>query len=400
MAVMKRGKVYTLAIRPFGPKAIWVKTTARSKAEVKQVEVELLKACKTGDYKSLDRTTREACVRMFQNQCWEIPPDLLAETRVKDELTLWKGIELFLTAPQIKSNPNLERYQQSFVHVVEKLGKDVPVKSIWIPAIRQYQMERLSDGATASTINKEKSALSRMFQVLIEARFIDDNPARFVKNLSEKSGEREVYVSFHDFQRILEALPAWVRPIAQTAYYTGMRRAEILGLTPGRVDLSRRMILLGPEDVKEGKWKRVPIHPDLVPILEEVMKVRSIHTDKIFLVEGRPPCRTSIRKPWVAAVEEVGLDPGPRFHDLRHTWKANARRAKMDPELRERILGHWSRTKTVTERYGGISEAELLEAIDSMTFDNGDTLIVVAGGEKKKPGKDSTPDRGKMLARR
>ncbi len=399
MAVIKRGKVYSLATRPFGAKAVWVKTTARSKTEARQIEVELLKACRTGDYQNLDRNTREVCVRMFQNQCWETPSGLLAEEPIRDELTLWKGIELFLKAPQIKNSPNVERYQQSFVHVVEKLGKDRAVKSIWIPEIRRYQMERLSEGAKGSTINKEKSALSRMFQVLIEARLIVENPARLVKNLSEKSGEREVYVSFHDFQSIVEALPAWVRPIAQTAYYTGMRRAEILGLTARRVDLARRMILLGPDDVKEGKWKRVPIHRDLVPILEGVMKVRSIETNKIFLVEGRPPCRTSIRKPWVAAVTAVGLDPGPRFHDLRHTWKANARRVGMDPEIRERILGHWSRTKTVAERYGGISDEELIRAIDSMTFDNGDTLIVVPGQEKKNPvGRQPGP--GKMLAKR
>ena len=71
----------------------------------------------------------------------------------------------------------------------------------------------------------------------------------------------------------------------------------------------------------------------------------------------------------------------------------------MDPEIRERILGHWSRTKTVAERYGGISDEELIRAIDSMTFDNGDTLIVVPGQEKKNPvGRQPSP--GKMLARR
>ena len=31
------------------------------------------------------------------------------------------------------------------------------------------------------------------------------------------------------FHKILEFLPVWFRPIAQTAYYTGMRRGEVVG---------------------------------------------------------------------------------------------------------------------------------------------------------------------------
>jgi hypothetical protein len=72
-------------------------------------------------------------------------------------------------------------------------------------------------------------------------------------------------------------------------------------------------------------------------------------------------------------------DPKPRFHDLRHTWKSNARRSGMDSEIREAILGHAQRGLSVTERYGRISEAELVREIDKMTFDHGETEILVTG---------------------
>ena len=63
--------------------------------------------------------------------------------------------------------------------------------------------------------------------------------------------------------------------------------------------------------------------------LEEVLKVHSLGSDHLFLIEGRPPCKHSIRKPWVQAVQEIGLEPAPHFHDLRHAWKTNARRSGM-----------------------------------------------------------------------
>jgi integrase len=172
---------------------------------------------------------------------------------------------------------------------------------------------------------------------------------------------------------------AWYQPIAQTAYYTGMRRGELLGLTRKQVNLGTRIIRLGDRDTKEGKSKRVPIHRELVPILEQCMKVASLGTDKVFLIQdkagSRAPSVDSIKNPWRRLVPRLGFDPVPHFHDLRHTWKTNARRSRMDPEIRESILGHWLREKSVTERYGRISDKELVEAVDLLTFDHGETEI-------------------------
>jgi integrase len=158
-----------------------------------------------------------------------------------------------------------------------------------------------------------------------------------------------------------------------------MRRGEILGLTGDRVKLDRRIILLGPEDTKEGQWKRVPIHRDLVYILQEVLKVRYIQDAKVFRIDGKPVSADSIRKPWDKAVNAIGLDPPPTFHGLRHTWKTNARRSGMDPEIREAILGHADKTSTVRERYGAISDEELRKAINLMTFEHGETEIWLSG---------------------
>ncbi len=62
-------------------------------------------------------------------------------------------------------------------------------------------------------------------------------------------------------------------------------------------------------------------------------------------------------------------------HGLRHTWKTNARRSGMDPEIREAIMGHVGRARSVRERYGQISDQELLKATNLLTFDHGETEI-------------------------
>ncbi|MGO9121118.1 MAG: tyrosine-type recombinase/integrase [Desulfomonilaceae bacterium] len=400
MAIVKRGKVFHLYIRPFLEKQITVKTLARSKTEARQMELMLMSACRSGDYTALDPTTREVCLRMFRNQGWEIPLSLAGDMETKEELTAWKAAKIFLTYPEVLNSAKRERYQQCLAHVVEKLGKDYAIKRIWIPDIKRYQIDRLNDGAAPGTVNREKSTLSKMLQVLVELRYMDVNPARLVKNLSEKSGERQVYLSCRDFEGIMRGLPRWLVPIAQTAYYTGMRQGEVLGLRRAQLNLGNHMMLLAPEDVKEADWKRIPIHRELVPILEDALKVRAIGSDLVFPFKNEPISRFALQRPWKEAGEELGFDPLPRFHDLRHTWKTNARRSGMDPEIRESILGHWFREKSVSERYGRISDAELIQAIDLMTFDHGETEILVSAAKKQNPGGGAHLDREKMLATR
>jgi hypothetical protein len=72
----------------------------------------------------------------------------------------------------------------------------------------------------------------------------------------------------------------------------------------------------------------------------------------------------------------------------------------MDPEIRESIMGHWYRGRSVTERYGRISDEELLYAIDAMTFDHGDTEILLSDGKKEKSDQGSNPSSENLRTRR
>lgn len=387
MALKKRGKLWHLRIRPFGGKQIWISTGTPLKSVAENVERQVLVACGSQDYRSLDPVARKACLQMFRNQGWRIPRDLSGEEPATEEMTLREAMELCLRYPEVRNCPNRDRMEQNFEHLTDYFGSELPIEKIWIPQIKEYQIDRTSGGAAASTVNKEKGTLSKMFQVLIELRYVDVNPARLVKPLSEKSSKRHAYLSYADFQLISMLLPDWYRPIAETAYYTGMRRGEILGLTWKRVNLRKRMIYLGPDDVKERQWKRVPVHKDLMPILDNIRMKQIVSLDRVFLHNGQPvDHKDQVRWCWDRNVAKTELDPAPRFHDLRHTWKTNARRSGMHPEIEKAIMGHSQRGKSVHEGYGLISDEELVQAIDAVTFDHGETQILVPGKKQSRQG--------------
>jgi hypothetical protein len=51
------------------------------------------------------------------------------------------------------------------------------------------------------------------------------------------------------------------------------------------------------------------------------------------------------------------------------TWNVNARRSGLDYEIRQSIMGHADRMKPARERYGFISDEELIAAIDKFTYE-------------------------------
>ena len=123
----------------------------------------------------------------FQNQSWEIPRICL-DNQPTGELDAVEGYGTLHEIPRDQKSAKTRRGMSTrFIRLIEKLGKDFPVKKIWIPEIKQYQIERLNEGAASSTMNKEKSALSRMFQVLMELRLDGREPGK-----AGEKPEREV----------------------------------------------------------------------------------------------------------------------------------------------------------------------------------------------------------------
>ena len=145
MAVKNRNGDFYIYFDPFKSGQIGLKLDVSTKTEAKQIEVMILRACRARNYSALDATAREACVRMFGNKGWELPPELGGGlSRPREDLTLWKAIQLCLMDPEVKESANRERHEYCFPHIVEHWGKDFPVKALCIPHIKQYQAERLN----------------------------------------------------------------------------------------------------------------------------------------------------------------------------------------------------------------------------------------------------------------
>jgi integrase len=376
MAVTLRDKTWNLMLRPFGKQIRIAVPDCETKRAAIALESQILEALLEGKYANLTGPARKTIIRIFINQKWEMPEELMpkkAKPPVK-EFTLWQAAQLYVNDPSFKCLNKPERIEQQLVHIVKFFKKSKPLKEIWIPDLKLYRSHRTAQGRANATINREMSTMSGVFRVAVEHQLVDVNPCRLLRRLSEKDSQRQVYISYADTIRIMDQCPDWYHDIIWIGFLSGMRQGEIHKLRWSHIDLRSRIISFHGTEVKEGKAKRVPVHRELIPLFERVGKIRSLNDDRLFNTSNQ-----SLRLPWTRALDKLQWpEPRPRFHDIRHTFKTNCRRSGIDSEIRESILGHSNRSLDVSERYGVISDEELVSAIDRFTYDHGLTQILVA----------------------
>jgi integrase len=93
---------------------------------------------------------------------------------------------------------------------------------------------RQADGASSGTINRELALLRRMFNLAME-----DGMRRTAQHfpMLKEAPPRKGFFEYGEFQRLRRELPEYLRPVTTVAYYTGMRRGEILKIRWDSVDL-------------------------------------------------------------------------------------------------------------------------------------------------------------------
>lgn len=171
--------------------------------------------------------------------------------------------------------------------------------------------------------------------------------------LYREPGKRICFLTPDQARRLLEELPAHLREMAQFALSTGLRQRNVSYLRWDQVDMSRRVAWIHPDEAKAGRAIGVPLNEDALDVLRRRL---GRHREYVFTYKGEPVERCST-KAWKRAVERAGVEPGFRWHDLRHTWASwHVQRGTPLQELME--LGGWASYEMVL-RYAHLAADHL-----------------------------------------
>ena len=243
--------------------------------------------------------------------------------------------------------------------------------SISTPDIRAYAAARQTAGAANGTINRELSALKRMFTLAVQGGRLHAKP--HISMLQEDNVRRGFFEQTQ-FESVCEHLPAPLRPVVTFAYLTGWRKSEIFSLGWRQVDWPGRVVRLEPGTTKNREGRNFPFTTALETLLKRQLKEheRLKKAGRIVpLVFHRDGNRIrDLRGALATACKAAGC-PGRMLHDFRRTAVRNLERAGVPRSAAMAMVGH--KTEAIYRRYAIVDSGALrdaaakIDAANSMT---------------------------------
>ncbi|MBV8134764.1 MAG: tyrosine-type recombinase/integrase [Deltaproteobacteria bacterium] len=149
--------------------------------------------------------------------------------------------------------------------------------------IKKYITSRQRDGAANASINRELSALKRMFKLAVESgrlRFAPHVP------MLEENNARQGFVDHSLFLILLEHLPAYLKDPITFLYLSGWRLGEMRELEWRDVELAGKVVRLRPEISKNKDGRVLPLSGELLEIIERAKTQRRLDCSYVFHLGG------------------------------------------------------------------------------------------------------------------
>jgi integrase len=247
----------------------------------------------------------------------------------------------------------------------DKLANDITTRSL-----QGFVEYRKRAGANVATINRNLGLLRRMFHLAAP-----DNPLLKIPNFAavhfKEEHVRQGFLDAVQFNKLLAALPARLRPFILLLYTTGVRTGEARKIQWSQVDFAEGVIRLSGKQTKNANARVLPLDDELAEMLKAERKTSGL----VFTF-------VSFRKAWCNACVKVGLGTLDRIgenkkvngghglyeglipHDLRRSAIRDLIRAGVSQTVAMRISGH--KTDAVFRRYNITEDKDLLAAKDSL----------------------------------
>lgn len=303
----------------------------------------------------------------------------------------------------LRRDTTFERYNDILRRYVYDVIGRKPINEIARKDVRDLLLDIHGRGLSKATVCLVRDVVSGVFNHAIDDEVIDMNPVLGVVKRLQLSREKKHEVEPLTMKEVgffLEVCqdyrPAYY-PLFLTAFRTGMRLGELLGLQWGDIDWHGRFIRVTRSakrgritPTKTGRTRRVDMSDQLVEVLRALQTQRKREamaagrgTPIPFLfhdAEGKPLSQNTVRNIFKRVLEKAGLR-SLRVHDTRHTFASLLLSDGQSPVYVKEQLGHSSIQMTV-DIYGHLIPSSNREAVNRLDSQQSATLPQPAQKER------------------
>lgn len=240
-----------------------------------------------------------------------------------------------------------------------------PLDQVTAGMLERWKTDRLTAGTRhkngGATINRDLSRLRAVYSFArkhIEG--FEHDPFRLVDMLPEDPMPKVRYLTGEERQRLESALadtPLYLRTMVTVSLNTGVRRAELFGLTWDNVELGQRQITVEARTSKHFKTRHVPLN-DAAHMALRQWKPKNA-TGLVF--PGRNGDRlNNAKKSFSSLLRRADIE-NFRWHDMRHDFASQLAMRGIDLNTVRELLGHGDLRMTI--RYAHLAPEHKAKAV-------------------------------------
>jgi integrase len=262
---------------------------------------------------------------------------------------------------QSKSPNYLASVKISLKFLVEDVG-DIPLRSLDKRTLEKFLSKTFARSKQVATLfyRTIKAALTKAN----EWEYITENPLRKFK-MPKVANPFPVFISHSELMKIIEKVTREeLKNIYLLAYYTGMRRAEIINLRWENIDLEKGIIAVSNGNGFTTKSKKDRIIPICTPLLEILKKLHEDKANDVYVFttkEGAKFYDDLVGKQFKKAVRAAELNEKIHFHSLRHSFASALVQNGVSIYVVKELLGH--EDIRTTEIYSHLQNESLVKAL-------------------------------------